>query len=98
MSGKDTLPVKAPSEGIPGLSMIAPFIGLPLFIHALSGAVLTGLGFAAFSSFTLPFAGKILRRSDGLTGKNPLVFDQDRIESSIHEPIEIKGTVIEVLD
>jgi hypothetical protein len=66
MSGSDTLSVQLPSDGIKGLAMIAPVVGLPLLLHAVGGAVITGAGFVAVSSVMNPIAGIISRATKGL--------------------------------
>lgn len=71
MSGSDTLPVQAPSDGIKGLAMMAPVVGLPLLLHALGGAVITGIGFTAVSSVMNPLAEKILHLTRGLSDETP---------------------------
>lgn len=66
MSGSDTLPLQVPSDGIKGLAMMAPVVGLPFLLHAVGGAVITGIGFAAVSSVVSPFAEKFLQAAKGL--------------------------------
>jgi len=64
MTGSDTLPVQLPSDGIKGLAMMAPVVGLPLLLHAVGGAVVTGAGFAAVSSVASPIAAKIFQATN----------------------------------
>ncbi len=66
MSGSDTLPVQVPSDGIKGLAMMAPVVGLPFLLHAVGGAVITGIGYAAVSSLLSPLATKILQATSSL--------------------------------
>ncbi|MEE9904160.1 hypothetical protein [Chlorobium sp.] len=64
MTGSDTLPVQLPSDGIQGLAMMAPVVGLPLLLHAVGGAVITGAGFAAVSTVVSPIAAKIFQATN----------------------------------
>ncbi len=68
MSDAGSSPIKVPSDGMKGLAMMLPIVGLPFAFHALSLAVLTGAGFFAISSLISPFNIKVLRlaRNSGL--------------------------------
>lgn len=68
MSGSDTLPFQVPSDGIKGLAMMAPVVGLPFLLHAVGGAVITGVGYAAVSSVVSPLVRKIFKATKGLIG------------------------------
>jgi len=48
-------------SGAKGLAMMAPFIGAPVLFHALSGTVITGLGFATVASALTPFKDDLLK-------------------------------------
>ncbi len=54
-------PVEQPLSGAKGLAMMAPFIGVPVLFHALSGTVLTGLGFATVASALTPFKDDLIK-------------------------------------
>ncbi len=56
-----------PAKGVTGIAMLTPFIGIPMALHALTGAVVGGLGLAVASAFLGPAAGKIRKSSDSLT-------------------------------
>ncbi|NTU59052.1 MAG: hypothetical protein HGB00_09105 [Chlorobiaceae bacterium] len=69
MSGTDTLPIQISPDGVKGLAMMAPVIGFPLIVHALTGAVITGVagvGLAAISSVMGPFKEDILQATKGM--------------------------------
>jgi hypothetical protein len=53
--------VEQPMSGVKGLAMMAPFIGVPMLFHALSGTVITGLGFATVASALTPFKDDLLK-------------------------------------
>jgi hypothetical protein len=90
LSESDTLLVHAPSDGIKGLAMMAPVVGLPFLLHALGGAVITGVGFVAVSTVVSPFAGKILQAAKGL------IADPSSGRGKAHQefpvPVPISGT------
>ncbi|HWQ25716.1 MAG TPA: hypothetical protein VN367_02935 [Chlorobaculum sp.] len=46
--------------------MTGPAVGLPLFIHALSGAVITGAGVDVVTSVMSPFREQILEAAKGM--------------------------------
>jgi len=46
MSESSGTPIKTSPNGIQGLAMMAPILGLPLGVHALSGALVTVAGIA----------------------------------------------------
>jgi len=46
MSEYSGTPIKTSPNGIQGLAMLAPIVGLPLGVHALGGALVTVAGFA----------------------------------------------------
>jgi hypothetical protein len=60
MSEAEALPIRVPSDGMKGLAMMLPIVGLPFAFHALSLAVLTGAGFFTISSLLSPFNDKVL--------------------------------------
>jgi len=61
MAEAEDLLKKLPPEGVMGLTMMAaPVVGLPLVFHAVTGAVIGGIGFAAVTTLMSPFIGKML--------------------------------------
>lgn len=91
MSISDTLPVQLPSDGIKGLAMMAPVVGFPLLLHAVGGVVITGIGFAAVSSFVRPVADRIFQGTKGLSFDSRQSFG--KVACKI--PVPITVTVIE---
>jgi hypothetical protein len=86
--------LKLPSDGITGLSMMAPVIGLPIFLHALSGAVVAGIGFLAYSTVS-PVAGKILQATKEIPLLSFPDIKQARLEPSRVEHVPITFSVQE---
>ncbi|NTU68660.1 MAG: hypothetical protein HGB02_07255 [Chlorobiaceae bacterium] len=61
MPETNSVPVKAPiPEGSKGLVMLAPVIGLPVLLHAVTGAVVGGVGAAVMSMVLGPVAKQVL--------------------------------------
>jgi hypothetical protein len=89
MSGTDASPAKLPSDGIKGLAMMAPVVGLPLFIHALGGVVISGVGFAALTSAMSPFREEILKAVNGIGLRNPDEVKKAVPASSVLVPVSI---------
>ena len=67
LKGKNPMPetnsglVEQPMSGAKGLAMMGPFIGVPVLFHALSGTVITGLGFATVASALTPFKDDLIK-------------------------------------
>jgi hypothetical protein len=61
MSEAHSIPPEQSSNGVKGLAMMAPFIGVPVLFHALSGTVVTGLGFFTVASALTPFKDDLLK-------------------------------------
>ncbi|NTW83494.1 MAG: hypothetical protein HGB36_09030 [Chlorobiaceae bacterium] len=85
MSETISLPKNTSSDGIKGLAMMAPVVGFPLFIHAMGGVFLTGIGFIALSPIFAPFKENILKAT-----KNMLADTYSNLEKKVIEPVEIK--------
>lgn len=61
MSETQAVAVNAPiPEGAKGLVMLAPVIGLPVLLHAVTGAVVGGVGAAVMSMVVGPAARQLL--------------------------------------
>ncbi|NHQ60712.1 hypothetical protein G9409_08985 [Chlorobium sp. BLA1] len=75
--------------------MMAPVIGLPLFLHALSGAFVAGLGAAAISTVMAPFAGKILQATKGMPLLPSFDIKPAMLETSLVEHVPITISVQE---
>ena len=69
---------------------MAPVVGLPLFIHALSGAVLSGLGFAALTFSMSPFRKEILKAVNAMSMGKPVDASKTVQASTVVEPVSIK--------
>ena len=95
MPETDSTPKPPPFAGSIGLSMLAPVVGLPLFIHALGGAIFTGLGVAAASTVMLPFAGKMLLSGKGIKLPHPVGFKEAYTKQSVTALIPEAMTVPE---
>ena len=61
MPETNPIPVEQPLSGAKGLAMMAPFIGVPVLFHVLSGTVVTGLGFATVASALTPFKDDLIK-------------------------------------
>jgi hypothetical protein len=68
MSGSERPAIKDPSDGIKGLAMMAPVVGLPLAFHAVGGVVLSGAGFMAIATMLSPFRDEIMKVMSGVAG------------------------------
>ncbi|ASQ90157.1 hypothetical protein CHL67_03725 [Prosthecochloris sp. GSB1] len=88
MPDTGTLPTHVRSDGVKGLAMMAPMAGLPVFMHALGGVILTGAGFAAIASFTSPFSDRILRAGQSGRDKKQPPETGPCSAPSIPEPIK----------
>jgi hypothetical protein len=53
------LPVSA--DGVKGLAMMVPAIGLPIAFHVLNGVMIAGAGVLALSAALTPFSGEIMK-------------------------------------
>lgn len=95
MSDTDHLPVTVSSEGVTGLAMMAPVAGFPLVFHAVSGAVVGGIGFAALSAFMSPFAGMIFLASRNRKLRLPAVPEDVSAASSVSVSVPVAVTVTE---
>jgi len=89
MSGTEILSIELPSEGVTGLSMMAPVISLPLFLHALSGVFVAGIGAAAISTILAPVARKILQATKAIPLLHPSGLNQAGMTTSLVEPVPI---------
>lgn len=49
-----------PPQGTTGLAMMTPIIGFPIFFHAVSGMMVTGIGVIAFNNVFAPLAEKVV--------------------------------------
>lgn len=49
----------ASSDGIKGIALMVPAIGLPLAFHLLNGAIATGAGILALSAALAPFGEEL---------------------------------------
>ncbi|TLU83096.1 MAG: hypothetical protein FDX30_08505 [Chlorobium sp.] len=85
MSESKTLPANASSDGIKGLAMMAPVVGVPLFVHAMGGVFLTGIGFFALSPIIAPFKKSIFKAT-----KNMLIDTYSSLEKKVIDPVKIK--------
>lgn len=95
MTGSDTLHVQPPTDGIKGLAMMAPIVGLPFLLHAVGGAVVTGAGFAAVSSFMSPIAAKIFQERKMSAFRNFRSIGKALPELPVSIPVTV--TVVEEL-
>jgi hypothetical protein len=73
MSESNALPVQTPIQGAKGLVMLTPVIGLPVLLHAVTGAVVGGLGAAVMSMVLGPAAKQLLPSGMNLADL-PLLF------------------------
>jgi hypothetical protein len=87
MSTTDTLPAQIPSDGVKGLAMMVPALGLPLIIHALSGVVISGVGFAAITSVMSPFRSQILQAVKVKSARSPVEESKAVPASPVPEPV-----------
>jgi hypothetical protein len=71
MSGEETLSIQGPSDGMKGLVMLVPVVGLPLAFQALGAIVVAGAGFLAISSVLGPFKEKILQATKEMITPSP---------------------------
>ena len=92
MSESPGVTLKPSENGIQGLAMMAPVVGLPFGLHALSGAVVVGAFLAPFAvPVTVPFLISLASKSDvnALAGK---LFPSARSTSEVEAvPVRIKG-------
>ncbi len=72
---------------------MAPVVGFPLVLHAVGGAVVTGLGVAAFSALLSPYAEKVFQTDKEKSGRHPLASRYARMNSSDTELIPVRITV-----
>jgi hypothetical protein len=92
MTETDALPIEISPNGAKGLALMAPVLGLPLLLHALSGAVVGGLGFAVFSTVMSPLAGKILQAAKKTPIEIPPALDPAGQNASIYDSIPVTAT------
>lgn len=92
MSDTDHVPAKVSSEGVTGLTMMAPVVGFPLVFHAVSGAVVGGIGLAALSAFMSPFAGMIYLASRNIKPRLPAVPEDAAAASAVSVPVPVTRT------
>jgi len=87
MSSSDSMQAQIPSDGTKGLAMMVPALGLPLFIHALGGVVISGAGFAAIASVISPFRSQILQAGKGISARSQVEVRKAVPASPVPEPV-----------
>ena len=93
MSDTDTLPLEISPNGTKGLALMAPVLGLPLLLHAVTGAVVGGLGFAVVSVLIRPLAGKVLQAAKKSNIATPPALNPVGQNASIYDSIPVSPAV-----
>lgn len=86
MSGDDQSTLKVSDGGVKGLAMMAPFVGMPFLLHAVSGAVVTGAGVLALASAMGPFKSDIMQAARALGLGLPANPENAAKPAAIEEP------------
>lgn len=100
MSESSSTTTKPVANGIQGLAMMAPIIGVPLGLHAMGGAILVGVGIAPIAlpaavpllvNFALKgdlssFAEKLFASPRSTAADNKLIAVPVRIINKASEP------------
>lgn len=81
MSADESLTANIAPDGVKGLAMMVPAVGLPLAFHLLNGAIITGAGVLALSAAFTPFTGELLKAFRKSSA------DPD-LESSVRVPVD----------
>ena len=61
MSGNDRQRLNVSPDGVRGLALMLPAVGLPIAFHVLNGAMLAGAGFFALSAVIMPFSDDLMK-------------------------------------
>ncbi len=91
MSG-DSCRVEQSSNGVKGLAMMAPFVGAPVLFHALTGAVVSGLGFATIATALTPFKDDLLKAAKSLANEMSANLGSVSAPTSSSKPVHIAAT------
>ena len=89
ISDTHALPIEISTNCTKGLALIAPVLGLPLLLHAVTGAVVGCLGVTEVAVLISPLAGKVLPAVKTSDIEIPPARDLAGNNASIHDSIRV---------